>query len=155
MPSKSQLFIFYLLSFTWALPWTLVGLFVLLFIAVFMRDKVEIRTIAGRVAVHFKDGKFGGASLGLVYLVGRYNSLHTNRHELGHTLQHIYWGPLFIFIIAIPSSLRCAMWKPYRDWHFKKYKEYPIYDQIWFEGQATRLGYKYFKESVDKALGGN
>ena len=152
MPTKKDIILFYVLSFTWGIIWTLVGLFTLLFIVLFMDKKVEMSVIAGRIAVRFKNGSFGGASLGIIYLVGRNAGKHTHRHELGHTLQSIWWGPLFIPIIAIPSAVRCGMWNMIRKDYFKRYKEYPNYDDIWFEGQATKLGLKHFYGVVNSAL---
>jgi hypothetical protein len=31
---------------------------------------------------------------------------HTMAHECGHGLQNCIWGPLFPFVIAIPSAVR-------------------------------------------------
>ena len=64
---------------------------------------------------------------------------------MGHGIQNLYWGPLMIFVIVIPSVTR--FW--YREWYWKyRYpktgKALPPYDSIWFEGQATKLGAKYW-----------
>ena len=64
----------------------------------------------------------------------------TRPHEFGHSLQNCLWGPLFPFVIAIPSATR--YW--YRDISAKKgNKPTTDYDAVWFEGQATEWGNKY------------
>lgn len=49
------------------------------------------------------------------------------------------------FVICIPSATR--YW--YREYLWKtdkaKYKTLPDYDEIWFEGQATKWGETYVK----------
>jgi len=146
MPKTKDLIIFYILSLTWGIVWSLVGLFVYLFSIIFLKDKIEVQKVAGRIAIRFKNGKFGGASLGLVYLVGRFVGDRTHRHELGHTLQNAIFGPLFILLIAIPSALRCSFWQKYHMKYYQKHSSYPEYDSIWFEKQATEFGNKYFSE---------
>ena len=149
--NKKELIKFYLLSFTWGILHTLVGLFVLLFVVLFLRKQVDIFMIKGRIAVNFKDKIFGGVSLGIVYLAGtRFRKTHM--HELGHTIQNIWWGPLFLPVIGIPSIIRAAFWPLIRKRYYNKYGTYPSYDRIWFEGQATRLGIKHFEKEVNEAL---
>lgn len=149
MPKTRDLILFYGLSLTWGIIWTLVGLFVFAFTFLFLRSKVEIGTVAGRIYIKFKEGKFGGASLGVVYLLGKHAGKRTHKHELGHTIQSMYWGPLFIPVIAVPSAIRCGLWNKIRKYHYKKYGVYPSYDSIWFEGQATRIGVSNFGDIVD------
>lgn len=148
MPNKKDLAVFYLLSFTWGLIWTLVGLFAFSFVYIFMKDKVLIRNIAGRIAVTFKEANFGGISLGIVYFVSKSDNKHTHLHELGHTLQHIWFGPLFLFLVAIPSGIRYQyrglVWRLSKEWG----RRLKPYDSVWFEGQATKLGYAHFSESI-------
>lgn len=96
--------------------------------------------------IYIEVGKnWGGVNLGAFFLTCKGAGLSTRQHEAGHGLQNLWWGILFPFVIAIPSAVR--YW--YREWYYKhKYpvtkKTLPEYDAIWFEGQATRLGQKYF-----------
>lgn len=55
-------------------------------------------------------------------------------HEYGHSIQNIIFGPLFPFVIGIPSALR--YW--YRELNSEKITT--PYDAIWFEGWASKLG---------------
>lgn len=145
MPYKNKLAIFYILSFTWGIVMSLVGLFVFLFIRLFMNNQVNIFKVAGRIAIVFKNKSFGGLSLGFVYLVDNGNSMSTHLHELGHTIQNAYFGPFFILLVAIPSAIRYHIRSYLVNSKRKKYSELKPYDSIWFEGQATKLGNKYFK----------
>jgi hypothetical protein len=148
MPTKKDIVLFYILSFTWGIVFTVVGLFALLGALVFIGPKkLKIRYIAGRIAVTTTDRYFGGVSLGIVYFVDKSDRHHTHCHEIGHTIQNIYMGPLFIFLVAIPSFIR------YHRWDKLKAKN-PLlkYDDAWYEGQATNLGMKSFYELIAEKL---
>lgn len=95
---------------------------------------------------------WGGLSLGRFSFVSTKSTEYTRQHELGHSIQNAQWGPLFPFVIGIPSAIR--YW--YREWVINCSKRpRPLnllpYDSIWFEGQATQYGKdfynKYCKES--------
>lgn len=60
----------------------------------------------------------------------------TRRHEFGHSLQNLLFGPLQLFVVGIPSATR-YWYQTIRD-----YKGLPNkpYDSIWFEGTATKFG---------------
>ena len=150
MPKTRELIQFYLISFTWGLPWTLVGLLVFGIVWLFLHEQIKVRVVAGRISVKFTEKRFGGVSLGIVYFVDRSDSYRLNTHELGHTIQSMYWGPLFVFVIAIPSFLRYHYRGILRKYFPDKAKKLPHYDAIWFEGQATKLGIKHFDEAVRK-----
>ena len=51
-------------------------------------------------------GNFGGADLGPFCIVSTNPSRHLLNHEFGHAIQNCYFGPLFPFIVAIPSAIR-------------------------------------------------
>lgn len=136
---RENRFAFYLLSFTWGLLWTMVGLMTALVIVILYRKEVLVATHQGRLRIHFTKRNFGGASIGVVIITsGEFINPRTVKHELGHTIQSAWFGPLFIPLIAIPSGIRYQ----YRMRTKKSLKT--LYDDIWFEGQATRLGNKYF-----------
>ena len=136
---------FYLLSFTWGLPLTLIGCLVAL-----------VLVVAG-----YKPGRFGwclvfeigevwgGLELGVVFLKCRESGYHLMCHEHGHAFQNTLFGVFMPFIVSIPSAVR--YW--YREYLHRvkcvKYSEMPDYDSVWFEGQATRIG-KAFMERRSK-----
>lgn len=136
---RENRFVFYLLSFTWGLLWTMIGLLTALVIIIVFRKEVLVTRYQGRLRIHFVRRSFGGAGLGVVVITsGKSLSPGLVRHELGHTIQAAWFGPLFIPLIAIPSGIR---------YQYRTRTKKPLktkYDDIWFEGQATRLGNKYF-----------
>lgn len=129
--------LFYLLSFTWGLPMTLIGIIVSI-----------VLTIAGKKSEkwgacrHFKVGKnWGGADLGLVFLTDETPNEYIKNHEHGHAIQNCYFGFLMPFVVCIPSVVR--YW--YRELKYLRNGLTPPtdYDDVWFEGDATRLGTIY------------
>jgi hypothetical protein len=150
MPKIKDLFKFYLLSFTWGIVWTILGLLIFGIMWIFFSDQMKIRFIDGRIAVTMTNSRFGGVSLGIIYVVDRSDSRRLHLHELGHTIQNMYFGPLFIPVIAIPSFLRYH-WRMYlKKNDYQTYINLPHYDAIWFEGEATALGEKHFAETIGK-----
>ena len=125
--------LFYLLSFTWGLPMTLIGIIVG-FILIIAGKKFE----KWGACWHFKVGKdWGGVNLGLVFLTDETTNRHIKNHEHGHAIQNCYFGLFMPFIVCIPSVVR-YWYMTYRDYIGKPCET--DYDDIWFEGQATRLG---------------
>lgn len=76
---------------------------------------------------------FGGVSFGM-FIIRGVKCNNVLPHEYGHSIQNIIFGPLFPFIIGIPSALR--YW--YREINSEKITT--PYDAIWFEGWASKLG---------------
>ena len=131
---KFKIFIFYFLSFTWGLPFTLFGLivaFVLKLLGYQSKKFVLVR--------FFEIGEdWGGLELGLFFVTDQNSTFKLRCHEFGHAIQNCMFGPLMPFIVCIPSAIR--YW--YRELHYYRRGKNPPteYDNIWFEGQATRLG---------------
>jgi len=99
--------------------------------------------------IYFEVGyNWGGFEVGGFFVVDKYASIRTIRHEAGHGIQNIILGPLMPFLVSIPSATR--YW--YREYLVRKKKklrsELPPYDCIWFEGWATKLGEKYYNQEV-------
>lgn len=135
-------YLYWFLSLTWGLPMTLIGFLVS---AVLLLMGYKPKRFG--YTFYFEVGKnWGGLELGAIFLISKGEPLETKQHEHGHGIQNLWWGPLMPFVVSIPSA--CRYW--YREYLVrsgkKKYYELPDYDSIWFEGQATRLGKKYFKE---------
>lgn len=136
---KIKLFLFYLLSFTWGILTSLVGLFILL---ILMYLGYEPRHFHGRIYIEVGKG-WGGSDFGCFFICEQGASETLKRHECGHGIQNIIFGPITPFIISIPSVVR--YW--YRELKYYKKNKSPktSYDSIWFEKQATMFGDKYFK----------
>lgn len=126
--------LYYFLNLTWGLPMTLLGAIV-----------AVVLIIAGKKpkrhggCLYFNVGKsWGGLELGLFFLTDEHDSHNVKTHEFGHSIQNARFGFLMPFIVCIPSAVR--YW--YRELRYYRRGKTPktTYDDIWFEGQATRLG---------------
>lgn len=123
------------LSNTWGLPMILLGKLVS---AILRLCGFKPKTWAA--CNWYAIGKnWGGISIGRTIITDDEPTEDILDHEFGHSIQNAMFGFLFPFIVAIPSVIR--YWK--REIDYKKGKELPPYDSIWFEGQATSLGKKY------------
>ena len=94
--------LFYCLSFTWGIIMSLIGLIAVTSIGLFK----GFHTYHGRLFTSI--GKnWGGVSLGCFFICSEdcINSEHLKAHECGHGLQSIVFGPLFPFVVAIPSMI--------------------------------------------------
>lgn len=155
MKAKKILFciMFWVISLTWGIIMTSIGLVItgvlnlVKLIAKLFKKDLKIKThINGCSLITEVGGNWGGVELGAVALCGNYSKSskywfeHTRRHEFGHAVQHLIFGPLFIFVVAIPSA--CRYW--YQRIMQGKGKHFASdwYDSIWFEGGATRWGTK-------------
>lgn len=120
---------FYILSFTWGLPMTLIGLIV----AAVMLLRGKKPTIY-KGCIHF-ESKYN-LSLGIVILT--MGTSFIKKHEYGHALQNCVYGVFMPFIVTIPSAIR--YW--YREIrYFRRGNNPPTeYYDIWFEAQASRWG---------------
>lgn len=130
-PKRS--FIYYLLSFTWGLPFTLVGCVV-----------AFIFICTGRKPIKYGwnwyfeiEGISWGLNLGLIVIAPKECGNDLRNHEHGHGIQNIYFGIFTPAIVALPSVIR--FW--YIAIKRKKDKLFTYnYDDIWFEGSATESG---------------
>ena len=124
--------LYFFLSFTWALPLTLIGL--LCALALILSGKKVKKTPYG---ICFPITKSTGVSLGVTVICDKEARLLP--HETGHCLQNALFGPFMIVLISLPSAVRF--------WHRRfmgKRKTLPPYDSVWFEKDATERGKKAF-----------
>lgn len=128
---------FYLLSWTWGLPLTLIGLAIS---GVLLLLGYEPKKWGS--ATYFVLGSGWGAfSIGTTVVVSKeMQTDDTLNHEFGHCIQNCYYGFLCPFIVSIPSFIRACYRELVVKLKVKKYSELPDYDSIWFEAQATELG---------------
>ena len=188
--------LYYILNCTWGCIMTFIGAVVAL--ALLCVGKKPQRH-AG--SIYFNVGKsWGGVELGCFSLTDSNNSTHAKNHEFGHSLQNCLWGPLFPFVVCIPSAIRywlrefktqtgkyiyatilsssiiilggglavignfvatwlliigmliflygviIASWLLNAEVPQYESDKYVDYDDIWFEGQATKWGEKVSKD---------
>lgn len=96
-------FLLDVILYIWQLPQNIVGLFVLLFY-----PGSEVMEIAD-VKVHYLDRFPGGISLGNTIMVGTQDRF-TAMHEHGHQIQSMILGPLYLFVIGLPSIIWAGLY---------------------------------------------
>lgn len=87
--------------YLWQLPQNLLGLLFISFLKCDMKEVYNLSVI--RVCPKLP----GGISLGRYIFIGRWNE-DIVEHEYGHSLQSIALGPLYLFVIGIPSLIWAA-----------------------------------------------
>ena len=97
-------FLYYLIQWTWGLPMNIIGAITYIICNCFGYKSYWFRN--ARCIVHPKN--FGGVELGMFFVRGEKNT-SVCEHEYGHSIQNLWWGPLFPFVIAIPSAFRYWM----------------------------------------------
>ena len=115
-----------ILLWIWQAPQNIVGLAFRIF--------YSVRPILFRGVDVVVDGRFpGGISLGRTIIVKRpyFADPDTWNHEYGHTRQSLYLGPLYLFVVGIPSLLWAWYWTPGRDVSY-----YSFFTEKW----ADKLG---------------
>ena len=139
--------LFYILSFTWGLPLTLIGLIVAMVLRI-----CGYKPQKHGYCFYFEVGEnWGGLELGIVFLTNKNPTTYIKNHEHGHAIQNCYFGFLMPFIVSIPSAIR--YW--YRRIRaVKGLRNETSYYDIWFEAQASELGSELY-EKVFKNEGEN
>lgn len=129
--------VYYILSFTWGLPMNIFGIvFALVMLCIGKRPKKHGWNY------YFEFNIDWGLELGIFFIAPKDASDHLKNHELGHSIQNIYYGIFTIGVITIPSAVR--FWV--RNIQGKRGKILPPYDCVWFEGSATASGEKFMAE---------
>ena len=136
---KNNKLLFYVLSFTWGLPMTLVGVVAAAVMLLLFR-KPELCGYC----IRFRIGNgWGGVSLGLTIITDNQSESEITYHEHGHAIQNTLYGFFMPFLVCIPSMIR--YW--YREYLVRikgyRYSSLPAYDDVWYEGQATRWGTEF------------
>jgi hypothetical protein len=97
--------LYYLIQFTWGLPQNIVGFFLTL---KYRKNKKE-NFFNSLITYHYDN--WGGISLGMFILINGNRDKEwidtTKVHEFGHSIQSLILGPLFLFVIGIPSIVWC------------------------------------------------
>lgn len=154
---RVQAAVYWIIHIIWGFPTFVVGAVVALFLLMTWH-KPHIFGFDVYFEVSFVHG--AGCGIGPFFVIGEDCKTSTSLkcHEHGHGLQVLWWGPLTLLVISIPSVIRFN-YRNYKEKSMRKKKAllqitpqqyndwlatYPDYDDIWFEGQATKLGLKYF-----------
>ena len=93
---------FWFIQCTWGIIMTLIG--AIATFALILAGK-KPKHIGPVVYTEVGQG-WGGVELGGFFICSKGSSNHTKLHECGHSLQNMILGPLFPFVVAIPSATR-------------------------------------------------
>ena len=93
--------LYYLIHWTWAIPMNIIGGIMCL---IALCCKWPVQKYRNGIEIVFPKN-FGGLELGMFFLRGPDNH-GVAPHEYGHSIQMLWWGPLFPFVIGLPSALR-------------------------------------------------
>lgn len=134
-------FLFFILSLTWGLPMTFIG----------MVAAVALRIMGHKpkkwgYCYYFEVGEdWGGVNLGPIFVTSQNPSEHTKNHEVGHAIQNCLLGPFMPFIVSIPSAIRywCRRWVV--DNGVVNSDDLPEYDSVWYERDATKFGTEFMQ----------
>lgn len=130
-------FLYYLVHLTWGLPVNLIG--GLGYLLLYKSGRHE--RFCNAYITHIKKENFGGVSLGFFIFMaegkGDNWTYNTRIHEYGHTFQCMLLGPLYWFVIGIPSFIWCNFLASYRK--KKKLSYYTFYPEKW----ANAWGQKF------------
>lgn len=122
--------LFYIVQWTWGIIQNLIGL--VLFLCLIGRRH---RTFHGAVVTTWKLGS--SLSLGMFVFTARPYDLRLIQHEYGHTVQSLILGPIWSFVIGLPSLIWCGCFEKWREKKGVDY--YSFYTESW----ANKLGRKY------------
>lgn len=131
--------LYYILQFTWGLPRTVFGglLALIAFILKLCGLKVHFGKYFWIGYAKIGPDYWGGLDTGLFFFRDQKSvDFNLRSHEWGHTFQNLWLGPLFIFLVAIPSAIRWWI-----DWFKQKKTGKGIdYEAFWAEDAATVCG---------------
>ena len=142
--SKINTFVYYLVLCTWGAFNTLVGLVVALFMLITGHKPKKW----GPMIVFVVNKEWGwGVNFSFFMVITKdcEDSYHVKAHEYGHSIQNMIFGPLHLFIVDIPSTVR--FWWRELMWALDKGEDLPPYDAVWYEGTATSWGKAFADES--------
>ena len=124
------------LLYIWQLPQNLVGLIVLVYCKLFLKNvsKEKYEDITYYYCKKFS----GGISLGN-YIISYSRNALTIKHEHGHQKQSLYLGPLYLFVIGVPSIVWAGLYGT-KLFPYKENGYYEFYTERWAEqlGQVNR-----------------
>lgn len=101
-----------IILYIWQLPQNLLGLILL---AIY-RPEMSFDYEGARLTFAQRMPSYAGISLGkYIILASRFASDNDSiQHEWGHTRQSRMLGPLYLFVVGLPSLLWAAWWHPGR-----------------------------------------
>lgn len=130
-----KIWLYRLLQCTWGLPQTFLGLLVFA-----VHRKGNHRCFGGSAVTEWS--RSIGLSLGLfLFLPAQMPSRRLLIHEYGHTLQSLILGPLYLFVVGLPSLL----WATLPRFKQQRQEKHISYFRFYTERWADVLGEKAAK----------
>jgi hypothetical protein len=129
--------LYYLLACTWGIIMTIIGFIVsgaLAIAKLFLKDRIVFKPYYWIYSISAGPDRWGGSEFGLCFLRDHKSGSPLAAHEFGHSFHNCLFGPLFPFVVAIPS----AIW--YWSRKLKTANASKPYDTMWFEDAATQCG---------------
>lgn len=120
-------FFFWLIQWTWGFPQTLIGCIHRLCT---LNSVVDYHSLKCTTVYFAKSKRISGAvSIGPFITCYNYLDAMVCAHEYGHSIQSLILGPLWLFIIGIPSLVWAGCFGKYRQKHNISY--YSFYTEKW------------------------
>ena len=116
--------LFIVLDFIWELPQILVGALVKLFYCTSGSRKVK--TLNDGECTIQNWGMYSGVSLGWFQFTHPTANVTTASHEVGHSHQSLYLGPLYLIVIGLPSLIWAGL-----IWKYTNKSYYWFYTESW------------------------
>lgn len=118
---------YWIVQCTWGILQTFIG--ALIFMCLLNRMK-NCSCHRRAIVVNIDNVKFkGGLSLGLFVFAFNDETESTRLHEEGHSIQSMILGPLYLFVIGLPSLIWAGCFKNWRRRHNINY--YSFYTESW------------------------
>lgn len=126
-----------ILLYIWQLPQNIAGLFMILILTPFMNKDCGYR---GGADIYVSSKMRGGVTLGRYIFLDKFYGIYDKYkdvwdHEYGHTRQSMILGPLYLFVIGIPSICWAGLYGTKLFPHTKN-GYYRFYTEKW----ADKLG---------------
>jgi len=134
--------VYWILQWTWGIIQNIIGAIIWLVVKFTVRNG---KTIMYRGAFLTPWKLKSSLGIGMFIFLGNWDSEYSRKvmvHEYGHTLQSIIVGPLFLFVIGIPSLIWAGV--PVFE-NMRRRGRFSYFDP-YFENWANRLGEKVTHE---------
>ena len=118
----------FVLQCSWGILQTFIGAVLIVWCVVFCKQKPFLYRDSIACVL---PNKSGSLSVGLFFFLHpkAADNEYTKQHEWGHTRQSLILGPLYLFVIALPSMVWCNCFKKYRE--KKDLSYYVFYTEKW------------------------
>lgn len=115
-----------LILILWQLPQNIIGL--MMAASIGFENCSKLTNKYGMPVIEARKKSQGSVSLGNFVFLSKTATANTLNHELGHTVQSMILGPLYLLVIGIPSFMWAFL---RRGGMFLKHSYYDFYTEKW------------------------